>query len=47
LLIADSGPLIALTRLELLPQLCGSFGAVWIPEAVFLVVETLRRFDEL
>lgn len=46
LLIADSGPLIALTRLELLPQLCARFTEVWLPTRVLAeVTRDMRRPD--
>lgn len=46
LLIADSGPLIALTRLELLPQLCARFEEVWLPGKVLdEVTRDMRRLD--
>lgn len=38
MLIADSGPLIALSRLDLLPQLTGAFERVWIPPTVLAEV---------
>lgn len=46
LLIADSGPLIALTRLELLPQLCMHFEEVWLPgKVVAEITRDMRRPD--
>lgn len=46
LLIADSGPLIAITRLDLLPGLCGLFSEVWIPGVVLAeVTRDMQRPD--
>lgn len=46
LLIADSGPLIALTRLELLPQLCARFESVCLPgKVVAEVTRDMQRPD--
>jgi predicted nucleic acid-binding protein len=46
LLIADSGPLIALTRLELLPLLCSRFDEVWLPGKVLdEVTRDMQRAD--
>lgn len=46
LLIADSGPLIALTRLDLLPQLCARFESVCLPGIVVAeVTRDMQRPD--
>lgn len=46
LLIADSGPLIALTRLDLLPQLCARFESVCLPgKVVAEVTRDMQRPD--
>ena len=43
MVVADSGPLIALARLDLLPLLASRFDNVLVPEAVFL--ECTRHRD--
>ncbi|MHB8249240.1 MAG: UPF0175 family protein [Acidithiobacillus sp.] len=44
LLVADSGPLIALARLELLRESRSCFHALWVPEMVYVEV-TCRGAD--
>ena len=47
LLIADSGPLIALARLQRLSLPSELFGKVWVTETVWNEVTRQPRVDEL